>query len=468
MQTLRLVLAAGLFAGVASLSLGQENAPKSVPMTPLAPPPGKPVEPTAPKEPYKPVSLGDEKDAAKILEKAKTAALAVRDVTATIEAWAKAGAEETPPNEPRVKGHIIATFKKGAPFPLGLWRIERSAKGDDKAPQPVFSFDGANMLALDHAKKELRQTPPAMGFAVPDGEEQMLLPMWYFEQRMDMLAMLKPTVKEQAFNGDIELDGVKCALVKQVREATLPDEGDDEDEPPADKDGKKAEKKPRMVIEQTIVALARTDSLPRRMERSVSIKDAEGEQVMQQMTQVMTGVKANTDPAKAAFEIKLPEGYALKKIEPGEGAEPGLAFKEGDQAPDFALKDAAGTDYSLASLKGKVVLMDFWATWCGPCIAAMPSIQKIHEHFAGKPVAILGVNTWERKAGAGPAFMEKKKFTYPCLLAGDELATKYGISGIPTLIVFDGAGKILHTGVGFGPDEEKHLIEVIEAALAKK
>jgi thiol-disulfide isomerase/thioredoxin len=112
--------------------------------------------------------------------------------------------------------------------------------------------------------------------------------------------------------------------------------------------------------------------------------------------------------------------------------------------------------------------MDFWATWCGPCIAAMPSIQKIHEHFTGKPVAILGVNTWERKAGAGPAFMTKKNYTYPCLLAGDELATKYGITGIPTLIVFDGAGKILHTGVGFGPDEEKHLIEVIEAALAKK
>jgi hypothetical protein len=79
----------------------------------------------------------------------------------------------------------------------------------------------------------------------------------------------------------------------------------------------------------------------------------------------------------------------------------------------------------------------------------------------------LGVNTWEKKEGAGKKYMTDKGFTYGCLLAGDELATSYGISGIPTLIVIGKDGKVEKIEVGFGPEGDKGLRTAIDAALAK-
>jgi thiol-disulfide isomerase/thioredoxin len=145
-----------------------------------------------------------------------------------------------------------------------------------------------------------------------------------------------------------------------------------------------------------------------------------------------------------------------------------LKVKAGDAAPDFKLKDTDGKEVSLDSLKGKVVLLDFWATWCGPCKAAMPLIQKIHEDYKSKGVAVYGVNTWEKKEGAGKKYMDDKKYTYGCLLAGDDLASKgYGTSGIPTLVIIDKGGKIAMIEVGLGPDGDKKLRAAIDASLAK-
>ena len=80
---------------------------------------------------------------------------------------------------------------------------------------------------------------------------------------------------------------------------------------------------------------------------------------------------------------------------------------------------------------------------------------------------ILGVNTWEKKEGAGKKYMTDKGFTYGCLLAGDDLAVAYGISGIPTLIVIGKDGKIEKIEVGFGPEGDKGLRTAIDAGLAK-
>jgi len=98
----------------------------------------------------------------------------------------------------------------------------------------------------------------------------------------------------------------------------------------------------------------------------------------------------------------------------------------------------------------------------------MPLIQKIHDDYKSKGVAVYGVNTWEKKEGAGKKYMDDKKYTYGCLLAGDDLATKgYGTSGIPTLVIIDKGGKIALLEVGLGPDGDKKLREAIDASLAK-
>ena len=112
------------------------------------------------------------------------------------------------------------------------------------------------------------------------------------------------------------------------------------------------------------------------------------------------------------------------------------------------------------------VVVDFWATWCGPCKAAMPSIQKISEDYKGKDVVVLGVNTWERDPDGAKKYMESKGFTYPCLGKGDDLATAYGMSGIPTLVVIGKDGKIVEIEVGFGPGGDTGLRTAIDKALA--
>ena len=161
---------------------------------------------------------------------------------------------------------------------------------------------------------------------------------------------------------------------------------------------------------------------------------------------------------------KKPEAARPAKKEKAEQKGP----KVGDMAPDWSLQDRNGKTVKLSELRGNVVVMDFWATWCGPCIKAMPSVQAMHERFSGQPVKVFGVNTWERANGPDPVkFMADKKFTYGLLLKGDDVAKQYGVTGIPAFFIVGTDGKIIHTAVGFNPAEKDKMNKIIEDHLAK-
>ena len=225
-----------------------------------------------------------------------------------------------------------------------------------------------------------------------------------------------------------------------------------------------------------VIAFARADGLPRRVSLGVPMGEGEPEGAMPAGPVVtISALKVNPKLDDAQFALTAPEGYA--KVEPKmpEFAQPEmeggpaeqLKVKAGDAAPDFKLTDLAGSEVTLASLKGKVVLLDFWATWCGPCKAAMPTIQKLHDQYAAKGVVILGVNTWEQKADAAKDYMASKKFTYGCLLKGDDLATAYGIKGIPTLVIIGKDGTIAEIEVGLADPSGAGLRKAIDAALKR-
>jgi thiol-disulfide isomerase/thioredoxin len=126
-----------------------------------------------------------------------------------------------------------------------------------------------------------------------------------------------------------------------------------------------------------------------------------------------------------------------------------IALYGTENAVDFTLPDAAGNEVTLAGLRGKMVVLDFWATWCGPCLASFPKMQELVEKYDGNKAAFLFINTWENskpevtreKVGK---LLNEKKYTFNVLFDyKDDVVKKYKIEGIPTKIVIDKEGKIV-------------------------
>jgi thiol-disulfide isomerase/thioredoxin len=126
-------------------------------------------------------------------------------------------------------------------------------------------------------------------------------------------------------------------------------------------------------------------------------------------------------------------------------------------APDFTLEDISGKSLSLSDVKGKVVIVDFWATWCGPCRMSIPELVDLQAKYKNKGLVVVGISVDDEKVSKGElvAFKEKMRINYPILRANDKVYVDYfgrtsGFS-IPTLFVIDREGKVRNRLVGFEP-----------------
>lgn len=361
---------------------------------------------------------------------------------------------------------VIERLGVGRGTQMKMFKMEKGTS-DTMVAQ---SFDGKTAMKVDAAKKTVWSVSAEGENAYPLQEMGPLVPSWVMG---DVLMQPAAVIIAAKLLPDAEVAGVKCKVVDYTVEvkSIVPDDVPSPEDAEEARQLEAARKDPpRMLLKQ--VRSIGEDLMPRKIESKVSYSGAYPTVPSgREFTGTFSDLKVNQSPAADVFAMKVPDGYTQAKADAGDvglpsNDQPKLAFAAGDVAPAFALKDPSGKEVTLASLKGRVVLLDFWATWCGPCKAAMPSIQKIHEKFADKPVSILGVNTWERGKPDGPQkYMESKKFTYGLLMKGDDLAKTYGISGIPTLVLIGPDGKILHIGVGFSAGEEAHLTEMIEKAI---
>lgn len=124
----------------------------------------------------------------------------------------------------------------------------------------------------------------------------------------------------------------------------------------------------------------------------------------------------------------------------------------GKPAIDFSLKDLKGRRHTLKNLRGKTVLLDFWASWCGPCRITMPQVAKIHAEYKNRGVEVMSINVGESAKKAGD-YMTKNGYTFTTLLdEARDVSTKYRVNGIPTLVVIDKAGKVSDYLVGARDD----------------
>lgn len=136
----------------------------------------------------------------------------------------------------------------------------------------------------------------------------------------------------------------------------------------------------------------------------------------------------------------------------------------GEPAADWELQGLDGQTHALADYRGKVVVLDFWYRGCGWCIKAMPQLNELAEQFAGRPVAILGMNT-DRVEEDARFVCEAMDLKYATLLRAEELPEKYGVQGFPTLIVIDPEGIVRDVHVGYSPTLRADVAKVIEEHL---
>jgi thiol-disulfide isomerase/thioredoxin len=208
--------------------------------------------------------------------------------------------------------------------------------------------------------------------------------------------------------------------------------------------------------------IARKDSLPRRFDMHLVDHRSGDGFLITTLSDLAPGAAVET----ALLTLPTPEGFEARAA-----AEPQARVSRrrpagiapGELAPDWALKDPSGKEHRLSDYRGKVVIMDFWATWCGPCLRAMPALQALHEAYKNEDVVIFGINCWE--SGDPEALMRDEGYSYTLLLEGDPVAAQYSVSGIPTFYIVGPDGRIAHHAVGFDPLMEEKLEKIIESLL---
>jgi peroxiredoxin len=164
---------------------------------------------------------------------------------------------------------------------------------------------------------------------------------------------------------------------------------------------------------------------------------------MEKATELVKQLKTDfpeTEPGKKADGIleSFTKQAAAKKIQ--SSLIPGAKF------PDFEVKDLEDKPLSIAGYKGKVVLIDFWATWCGPCVGELPNVLKTYEKHHPKGLEIIGISL-DKERERLTKFIDDKKVPwrqyFDGLGWGNKLAAKYGVNSIPATYLLDGEGRII-------------------------
>lgn len=376
------------------------------------------------------VSGADEPDPREILKKADAATKAVKAVSYDAEYYGIGdlatrfgriqGSVQARANDRGFWGQLFGGASRG--YAMHIKGVRTALDSETAFPFDVAT-DGKQIASIEEKKKLFikGQLPGASSLLQP-------------AQKLFMIEYLHPTPfndevtgKVAKYEGTKEIGGVRCDVIFVVY---------------------RNDSESRWYF-------GRDDSLPRRVDRISTRRDVEGAGVLS-----ISNLDVNPDFDAYTFLPKCPQGYEQRGYD-----EPAKMLAVGQQAPDWELKTPDGKAVRLSGLRGNVVVMDFWATWCGPCKMAMPGVQSVHEKFKDRPVKVFGIDIWEKKDAEPAEYMKSKKLTYTLLLHGDKVADDYRVSGIPSFYVIDREGRVAYAASGFLPNREKELVRTVKRAL---
>ena len=219
-------------------------------------------------------------------------------------------------------------------------------------------------------------------------------------------------------------------------------------------------------INQTYIELLQLNNLPDRIfsESEKFIKSGNSNQTIKDIFSKNYISKKGSNKGLNDYINKLEASIKSKNL---------LALRRkmiNENAPDFILENLTGDSISLKSLYGKVVVLDFWATWCGPCKASFPAMQKaVNKYSTDTNIVFLFIDTWEKaddKLRNAYNFITKMNYKFNVLLdSQNSVVENYKISGIPTKFVIDSHGKLQFKTVGYEDNEEVFLSELNEMIL---
>jgi thiol-disulfide isomerase/thioredoxin len=149
-------------------------------------------------------------------------------------------------------------------------------------------------------------------------------------------------------------------------------------------------------------------------------------------------------------------------------AVPASSLEAGDPAPEFSAPGLTGGTVSLAAYRGKVVYLDFWASWCGPCAQALPALEELRQEFAPGDFQVVAVNV-DRDPKLAKKFLQKRPVGYPSAIdPKGALPARFGIESMPTSFLIDRAGVVRHVQRGFRASDVGPLREEIRKLVAAR
>ena len=141
------------------------------------------------------------------------------------------------------------------------------------------------------------------------------------------------------------------------------------------------------------------------------------------------------------------------------------ALKIGDKAPDFTLKAMSGKNLKLAEQRGQIIVLNFWASWCGPCRKEMPVLQKFYDKYQDLGVSVWGVNV-EQENQAGRDFLADLDLSFPIFFDdSNTISENYQVEAMPTTVILDRNGIIRYTFKGYRDGYEKKYAKAIKKLI---